>query len=63
MRVAARAAMLAAAVGAVAAGAFACGDTGTDGEAGDITVTNHPALLYSPPWIAATEDDLLAKRG
>jgi NitT/TauT family transport system substrate-binding protein len=58
-----RASAALAAVVALVLGIAACGDTGTEGEAGDITVTNHPALLYSPPWIAATEDGLLEQRG
>ncbi|MDA0182729.1 ABC transporter substrate-binding protein [Solirubrobacter phytolaccae] len=42
-----------------------CGDSGlTEGaEGGDVTVTNHPALLYSPPWIAAQDQKLFAKNG
>jgi NitT/TauT family transport system substrate-binding protein len=47
------------------AGLAACGDSGlTEGaEGGDVTVTNHPALLFSPPWIAAQDQDLFAKQG
>jgi NitT/TauT family transport system substrate-binding protein len=30
---------------------------------GEITVSNHPSLLYSPPWIAALDQDLFAKHG
>ena len=50
--------------------ALAIGGCGTeapgDGEGnldGQITVSNHPSLLYSPPWIAALDEDLFAKRG
>ena len=40
---------------AVALAVAGCGDSGLTegGEGGDVTVTNHPALLFSPPWIAA----------
>jgi NitT/TauT family transport system substrate-binding protein len=43
----------------------ACGDSGlTEGaEGGDVTVTNHPALLFSPPWIAAQNQQLFEKNG
>ena len=42
-----------------------CGDSGlTEGaEGGDVTVTNHPALLFSPPWIAAADQKLFEKNG
>ena len=42
-----------------------CGDSGlTEGaEGGDVTVTNHPALLFSPPWIAASDQKLFEKNG
>ena len=42
-----------------------CGDAGlTEGaEGGDVTVTNHPALLFSPPWIAAQDQKLFEKHG
>ena len=42
-----------------------CGDSGlTEGaEGGDVTVTNHPALLFSPPWIAAQDQRLFEKNG
>ena len=42
-----------------------CGDAGlTEGaEGGDVTVTNHPALLFSPPWIAAQDQKLFEKNG
>ena len=47
------------------AGLAGCGDSGlTEGaEGGDVTVSNHPALLFSPPWIAAQDQDLFAKQG
>ena len=55
---------------AAAALAFAlvlagCGDSGLTegGEGGDVTVSNHPALLFSPPWIAAVEQGLFEKNG
>ena len=43
----------------------ACGDSGLTegGEGGDVTVSNHPALLFSPPWIAAMEQGLFEKHG
>jgi NitT/TauT family transport system substrate-binding protein len=42
-----------------------CGDSGLTegGEGGDVTVSNHPALLFSPPWIAAMDQDLFEKNG
>ena len=42
-----------------------CGDAGlTEGaEGGDVTVSNHPALLFSPPWIAAQDQKLFEKQG
>ena len=42
-----------------------CGDSGlTEGaEGGDVTVSNHPALLFSPPWIAAQDQKLFQKHG
>jgi NitT/TauT family transport system substrate-binding protein len=42
-----------------------CGDKGlTEGaEGGDVTVSNHPALLFSPPWIAAQDQKLFEKNG
>jgi NitT/TauT family transport system substrate-binding protein len=42
-----------------------CGDSGlTEGaEGGDVTVSNHPALLFSPPWIAAVDQGLFEKHG
>ena len=42
-----------------------CGDAGlTEGaEGGDVTVSNHPALLFSPPWIAAQDQRLFEKQG
>ena len=50
--------------------AFAIAACGTEapGDAdgnldGEITVSNHPSLLYSPPWIAALDQDLFEKRG
>jgi NitT/TauT family transport system substrate-binding protein len=49
----------------LAATCAACGDSGlTEGaEGGDVTVSNHPSLLFSPPWIAAMEQGLFEKRG
>ena len=46
-------------------GVAACGDSGlTEGaEGGDITVSNHPALLYSPPWIVAVGEGLFERNG
>ena len=43
----------------------ACGDSGLTegGEGGDVTVSNHPALLFSPPWIAAMDQGLFEKHG
>ena len=43
----------------------ACGDSGLTegGEGGDVTVSNHPALLFSPPWIAAMDQGLFEKNG
>ena len=45
--------------------AVGCGDAGlTEGaEGGDVTVSNHPALLFSPPWIAAQDQKLFQKHG
>jgi NitT/TauT family transport system substrate-binding protein len=42
-----------------------CGDSGLTegGEGGDVTVSNHPALLFSPPWIAAVDQGLFEKNG
>ena len=42
-----------------------CGDSGLTegGEGGDVTVSNHPALLFSPPWIAAVDQGLFEKHG
>ncbi len=42
-----------------------CGDAGlTEGaEGGDVTVSNHPALLFSPPWITAQDQKLFSKHG
>lgn len=49
-----------------------CGNEGRPAEgggggggsvSGEVTVTNHPALLYSPPWIAAVEQGLFKKQG
>jgi NitT/TauT family transport system substrate-binding protein len=42
-----------------------CGDSGlTEGaEGGDVTVSNHPGLLFSPPWIAAQDQKLFEKHG
>ncbi len=55
----------AAAVVALALGFAGCGDSGLTegGEGGDVTVSNHPALLFSPPWIAAVDQDLFEKNG
>ncbi len=51
----------------VALAIAACGtEAPGDGEGnldGEITVSNHPSLLYSPPWIAALDQDLFAKHG
>jgi NitT/TauT family transport system substrate-binding protein len=57
-----------AAVGAAAAVVLAlaggCGtQAASDGGEGEITVSNHPALLYSPPWIAAADQKLFDKHG
>ena len=55
-----------AAVALVLAVALAgCGDSGLTegGEGGDVTVSNHPALLFSPPWIAAVDQGLFDKHG
>ena len=43
----------------------ACGDSGLTegGEGGDVTVSNHTALLFSPPWIAALDQGLFEKNG
>jgi NitT/TauT family transport system substrate-binding protein len=58
-----RYAALAAAVLALAG----CGTQANPGEGeeleGEITVSNHPALLYSPPWIAAQDQKLFEKQG
>ena len=50
---------------AVALAVSGCGDSGLTegGEGGDVTVTNHPALLFSPPWIAAQDQGLFDKNG
>lgn len=49
---------------AIALLAGGCGSEAAGGEVqGEITVSNHPALLYSPPWIAATDQDLFAEQG
>ena len=42
-----------------------CGDSGLTegGEGGDVTVSNHPALLFSPPWITAQEEGLFERHG
>jgi NitT/TauT family transport system substrate-binding protein len=53
---------------ALAAAAIAGCGTEAPGDAdgnldGEITVSNHPSLLYSPPWIAALDQDLFAKHG
>jgi NitT/TauT family transport system substrate-binding protein len=53
-------AALAALLVAVAAG---CGSEAAAGGEGEITVSNHPALLYSPPWIAAADQKLFEKHG
>ena len=55
----------AAAVLALALAFAGCGDSGLTegGEGGDVTVTNHPALLFSPPWIAAADQGLFEKNG
>jgi NitT/TauT family transport system substrate-binding protein len=50
---------------AVVLACAACGDSGlTEGaEGGDVTVSNHPALLFSPPWITAQDQKLFEKHG
>ena len=55
----------AAAALALAVALAGCGDSGLTegGEGGDVTVSNHPALLFSPPWIAAVDQGLFDKHG
>jgi NitT/TauT family transport system substrate-binding protein len=55
----------AAAALALVAALAGCGDSGLTegGEGGDVTVSNHPALLFSPPWIAAVDQGLFDKHG
>lgn len=50
---------------ALVAGVVGCGDSGlTEGaEGGDVTVSNHPGLSFSPPWIVAQEQGLFDKHG
>jgi NitT/TauT family transport system substrate-binding protein len=50
---------------ALTAAVSGCGDSGLTegGEGGDVTVSNHPALLFSPPWIAAVEEGLFEQNG
>jgi NitT/TauT family transport system substrate-binding protein len=56
----AAAVLVALAIGACGTEAPGDGEGNLDGE---ITVSNHPSLLYSPPWIAALDEDLFAKQG
>jgi NitT/TauT family transport system substrate-binding protein len=54
----------AAALAALAlATATGCAGEASAGAEGEITVSNHPALLYSPPWIAAADQNLFEKHG
>ncbi len=50
---------------AIVATLTACGDSGLTegGEGGDVTVSNHPALLFSPPWITAVEEGMFERNG
>jgi NitT/TauT family transport system substrate-binding protein len=61
-----RAPWLAASIVCAALAATGCGNVAPESEGaleGEITVSNHPALLYSPPWIAAADQKLFDKHG